>query len=329
MNPQQQQSLERWEVRTMAALALAAVYLLAWPAFRPWDEHGAVAFVAFGDFGRLVLLAVLAAVLAGASALLTLQRAEAALLATLIGLAGLSFRSGMMRTILWRFDDHFRPVYLSMAAETLLLLVLLAGAAVIIWLLPGPYGLFGQDGSGRTSRTTPMPAAGAGVGGVAWVAQGLAKSGHGWLILPACRGAGIGYRHGAVGRVLQVARTRPSGLCRGGEFSAGGAGYPPVAAAAADAALLAGADAAGGGPVFVRAGFLRGGHRPGLAAGGNGRAIAADAGGVADRLDDARRRRGRGRLLDLPAHPPRPAKPTTPAGGRMNRFAISDLRFSI
>ncbi len=188
MNPQQRHWIEKTQVQVVCVLALAAVYFLAAPALKPWDEGGAIAFAFAGEYGRLILLGAIVAALAGASTLLTLQaRPEGALLATLVGLAGLSFRSGLMRTVLWRSPEHFRPVYNSMLLEMLLLLVMLIEAAVIVWLLRAavrllrPSWLWQEEPHDERGRLLEQSA-----GEWQELAHGLAKSGHGWLILPAC-----------------------------------------------------------------------------------------------------------------------------------------------
>jgi hypothetical protein len=106
-----------------------------------------------------------------------------------------------MRTILWRFDDHFRPVYLSMLGETLLLLVLLAEAAAIIWLVRWAVRLFRPGWLWQDEPHDPharlLEQASA-----EWhqFAHGLAKGKHGWLILPACMALEL-----AIATVLLVA----------------------------------------------------------------------------------------------------------------------------
>lgn len=136
MGPHQRHWLDKTQVQVASLLALAAVYFLAWPLFKPWDEGGAVAFVPVGDVARLLLLAGVVAVVALGCTLLTLHaRPEGALLACLVGLAGLSFRSGQMCTLLWLSEGRFRAAYVGMAGEILLLGLMLLESMAIIWIV--------------------------------------------------------------------------------------------------------------------------------------------------------------------------------------------------
>jgi len=127
--------LEKAQVQATAAVALAAVYFLAWPLMRPWDVNGALTFLATGETTRLAMLLGIVALVSLFCAALTLQsRPEGAVLTVLVALAGLSFRSGQMRTLLWRWPQDPRGLFWLLALETLVLALVLLEVIVIVQL---------------------------------------------------------------------------------------------------------------------------------------------------------------------------------------------------
>ena len=125
--------VEKLQVQIASAAALAAVYFWLYKAFRPWDGDAAIAFLPYGAWAQLGLLAVTVWGLAAVAALLTTHaRPEGALIATLIGVCGLSLRSPQMRTLVWQYPEGTRGMFLQLVGETALLVVVLVVALVVI-----------------------------------------------------------------------------------------------------------------------------------------------------------------------------------------------------
>ena len=99
MNPRFRHLLEKIQVQLTAAAAAVLACLVGWPFIRPWDPHGALAFVPEGQWLRLLIFAAEIWVLAAGCAVLTISaRPEGALLTALVGGAGgvLGWRIGRM-----------------------------------------------------------------------------------------------------------------------------------------------------------------------------------------------------------------------------------------
>lgn len=125
--------LEKVQVQIAAVAALAVVYFLIAPALRPWEPGGATAFVPMGDYSRLAIFAVAVWALAAGCAVLTFSaRPAGALLATLVAVAGFSFRSGSARTLLWRLDGNIPRLFALLAAEILIMAAVVLGAMIVI-----------------------------------------------------------------------------------------------------------------------------------------------------------------------------------------------------
>jgi len=138
MSHETQRWLEKAQVQAAGAAALAAGWFLAWPLLRPWDPHGALAFLPYGDLARFAAFAGVAWALAAGCAVLTVSgRFEGALLATLAGLAGLGLRSGPMAYLLWRpaAEHRMGRTFTLLAAETIAMAAVLVGAMVVITLV--------------------------------------------------------------------------------------------------------------------------------------------------------------------------------------------------
>ncbi|MCD6377216.1 MAG: hypothetical protein J7L99_00015 [Planctomycetes bacterium] len=136
MNLQGHRLLEKIEVYSTSAIALAIVYFILSRAVKPWELTGAITFVPTGDFYQLIIFASLSWAIAAACAVLTASaRIEGAVMATLIGLAGFSLSSGQMRTLLWRWGNEYPKLFKSLVNETILMGGVLLGIILIIYLV--------------------------------------------------------------------------------------------------------------------------------------------------------------------------------------------------
>lgn len=125
--------LEKLQVQLASAAALFIVYFWLYPLVRPWDPNAALAFVPYGGLGQLAMLAGIVWALAAVAALLTTKsRPQGAMVAALIGAGGFCLRSPQMRTLLWLQGDGYAGLFFKLIGETVLLTVVLLGAAVII-----------------------------------------------------------------------------------------------------------------------------------------------------------------------------------------------------
>lgn len=136
MTHRQTHFLEKLEFQLTAVAAVAAVFWLAWPALIPADPELPATFLAGGGgLGRLLVLAAAAAllgVICGAST--ATGRPQTAAMALAVGLAGLSFRSRRIRTLLWDQQDALPAMYWMMALELVVLLVIFFAAASLTML---------------------------------------------------------------------------------------------------------------------------------------------------------------------------------------------------
>lgn len=127
-----------------AAAALAFVYFFLAPALRPWEPGGATVFLPMGDYERLAVFAAMVWALVAVCAVLTISsRPEGALLATLVGVAGFAFRSGPMRTLLWRWEGRFDRLFTLLSAEVLAMAAVAAGAVIVVRLVRAVAGRLG------------------------------------------------------------------------------------------------------------------------------------------------------------------------------------------
>ena len=107
MQAKQKHWLEKVYVQTACVAAMAAAYFGLWRLVQLWDPSGPMVFLAFGQGGNLVTVAALLLGIGLVAALVTLPaRPEAAMLVSLSGLAGVVFRSGPMRVLLWDYRDY-------------------------------------------------------------------------------------------------------------------------------------------------------------------------------------------------------------------------------
>ena len=215
MDHRRSQWLEKVHVQVVTVGALLAVYLLLAPHLRGWDPQASpVAFLAEGAWARLAVFAAAVWLLAALMAVMTVGvRPEGALLATLIGAGGVSLGSPRIQALLWRRTGHWGGMYLQLAAEMLVLLVVLVGVVAIIatvrrligrvrpgWLWRDP--LAGARDHGAADVKGPAPA-GAPAGLLAALAGLHRSAGE----QPACLRAALGRAAvcGALGTALSAA----------------------------------------------------------------------------------------------------------------------------
>lgn len=136
MNHHQLHWLEKFQVQLAAIAAVVAVYMLAWPALRPADPLRALTFFAGPGPGSMVTFALAVWCVAAFCAVVTVtSRPEGAVLATALGIGGLSLRSSQMRSLIWAAHGHQAAMLGGLAAESLMLAGIAASAAVVIVLV--------------------------------------------------------------------------------------------------------------------------------------------------------------------------------------------------
>ena len=170
MNPLQRHWLEKMLVYATAAVALAAAWFACWHAVMGWDS-GILSFLPDGAYARLAAYAGVVWGISLLCAVLTLSApVEGALLATLIGAAGLSLRSGPARALLWRWPEaKIGQLFSLLALEVLVLGAILGGAMVVILLVRAllrrllprrlwarPQGDGGADSADQETKKNPI-----------------------------------------------------------------------------------------------------------------------------------------------------------------------------
>ena len=133
MDLQHRHTLEKFQVWVAAAGAACVAWFAAWPLVAPWDRGGPLAFAPTGDWASLAMFAGVVVAMSSAVAVVTLSaRPEGALLAALAGVAGLAFRSGPMRTLLWRRADVPDRLFADLAIEMAAMAAVLAASALAV-----------------------------------------------------------------------------------------------------------------------------------------------------------------------------------------------------
>lgn len=128
--------LEKAQVQVTAVAAGVAAYYVIWPLVSPTDPAGPLALIAEGSAAKAGLLAAAACGLAALCCLTTVSsRPAGTLVAVLIGLGGLSVRSGSMRALLWARQTDLAALYWQMALEVLVLAAILFVAGVVVRVL--------------------------------------------------------------------------------------------------------------------------------------------------------------------------------------------------
>ncbi len=133
MNHHRWHLLEKLQVYVAIVVGLLASYFLAWPVLRPTGPNNVLVFLATGSAGGLVLLAVWAWLLAALCAMLTPSaRPEGAVLATLVGLGGLSLQSDSLGPLLMLHKHDLGALLSPMALELIVMVPLLAGVVLVV-----------------------------------------------------------------------------------------------------------------------------------------------------------------------------------------------------
>ena len=136
MNQQQRHWLEKLQVQVVVAGALAAVYFALWKLIDSGDPQAPLSLLAAGDGRAPIAFAMVFWVLAGLCAVVTVPvRPASAMLTALIGMGGLSLRSGPMRILVWNNMDRPAGLYHGLIVEIVLLSAVLLGGAVIVGLV--------------------------------------------------------------------------------------------------------------------------------------------------------------------------------------------------
>lgn len=136
MNQRTLHLLEKLQIQLATIIAGVVVYVAAWPAVRPWDVEGPLAFIASGNALGMVWLALIVWVVAAIVAAVTFSaRPEGTLVAVLLACGALSIRSAQVRSLLWRRSDQVAGTYAAMILETFLMAAVLVGAVAIVSLV--------------------------------------------------------------------------------------------------------------------------------------------------------------------------------------------------
>ncbi len=136
MNQRTLHLLEKIQIQLATVLAGVAVYLAAWPAVRPWDVHGPVAFLANSEVFGAVAFALIVWLVAAATAPVTVRsRPEGTLVATLLACGALSIRSPQIRSLLWRQTGDIGGMYVLMMVETVLMAAVLVAAVAVVAMI--------------------------------------------------------------------------------------------------------------------------------------------------------------------------------------------------
>jgi hypothetical protein len=130
--------LEKLQVLVSAAALAALTYAVLWPFFAPADPEAPMVLLPEGRVFALAMLIVAMLIFAAvAAATTTLSRPGGAMLAALVGLGALSFRSETMRTLLWSYAGNDGTLYLGLLLELLLMAAGLIVAEFLAGLVSG------------------------------------------------------------------------------------------------------------------------------------------------------------------------------------------------
>jgi hypothetical protein len=139
---------EKLQVQIATIAAMLAAYAVIWPLVAPADPPGPLAFLASGEAAKAGTLAVAMGALAVGVCLLTFSaRPEGTMAALLLGLGGLSLRSGPMRVLLWVREDDLGTMFWQMVLELMVLAALALAAALAVGVIHAVLrGLLGRWG---------------------------------------------------------------------------------------------------------------------------------------------------------------------------------------
>jgi len=128
--------LEKLQVEIAAAAALALTFFVLGPVRGSWDPQWPTTFLPTGSFAALCGFAITVwLIAAGCGALTITSRPEGALFATLVGAMGASFHSYPMRGMIWEYDGRIGLLYGVLILEVMLLTVVLAVAAQVVYIV--------------------------------------------------------------------------------------------------------------------------------------------------------------------------------------------------
>lgn len=128
--------LEKVQVELAALAALALTYFLAAPALNLGDPILPIVFLPTGNLGAASSAAVVVWGLTILCVLVTVSaRPEGSMLAALLGSCGYSLYSSPMRALLWQRERDLAGLFRLLAAEVLLLSLVLVGMAILVTLV--------------------------------------------------------------------------------------------------------------------------------------------------------------------------------------------------
>lgn len=129
---------EKSQVILAAGVLLAAVYYIFWQGFGgAYPRNPIIMLPAWRPGAILALGAVFCGLAALAGLMTTRSRPEGAILVALIGLGGLSLRSGQMQPLLWTYPDKLPSLFVRMILEIILLAVIMLAAEAVAGLFRG------------------------------------------------------------------------------------------------------------------------------------------------------------------------------------------------
>jgi hypothetical protein len=148
MTHRQAHWFEKLQVQIATVAAMLAAYAVVWPLVAPGDPPGPLAFLACGEAAKAGTFAVALGALALGVCLLTFSaRPEGTMAALLLGLGGLSLRSGSMRILLWAREDDLGTMFWQMLLELMVLAALALAAALLVGVIHAILrGLLGRWG---------------------------------------------------------------------------------------------------------------------------------------------------------------------------------------
>jgi len=171
MKPETQHLVEKIQVRLAAVIAAAVSWWAIWRLVGPADQEAAWVFFADGSLPRLAVLAGLVWALAAVCAVLTVSsRPEGAVLATLVGVAAMSVRSGPARNLLVTGagpnpERSINAIFALLTGEILVLAAVLAGAVAVIYVVRALVRPLAGQWFWSTPAAADAPGKGAGKGG--------------------------------------------------------------------------------------------------------------------------------------------------------------------
>ena len=120
----------------MSVVGLTAVYFLAWPAVRPDNPLSPITFLPLGGYASAAAFAGVFCLLVGLCAVVTVAvRPVGALLAATLSAGAISLRSPQIRGLLWTRPADLDGVYCQLMLEAVMLAMLAAAGALIVYFV--------------------------------------------------------------------------------------------------------------------------------------------------------------------------------------------------